>query len=282
MQAKAIMRWLRREARKVRGRRTLCAASLALLLVSLGCGTGADRAKGVEEDASQPEVVVLLHGLGRTDRSMRPLEKRLAEAGFEVHNLRYASTDKPPEALVEELGREVESCCTQAPAVHFVGHSLGGLIARAYVAEEAPANVGRVVMLAAPNRGSELVDEWGESALFRSALGPAAQQLGTDPESFPNRLPPPVVEIGVIAGTGSVNPIGSAVIPDEDDGMVSLASTRLEGMKDFLVVPTSHAFIMRSEEVGVQVVHFLRHGLFQGTKRQAAVSGKDTASSATP
>ncbi len=234
-------------------------AYLALFLVALpSCaGTAGDQAAG------QPEAVVLLHGLGRTDRSMRPMEKRLTEAGYQVHNLRYASTDKPPEALVEDLGREVEACCAKAAVVHFVGHSLGGLLVRAYLAKEPPPNVGRVVMLAPPNRGSEIVDALGESALFRSLLGPSARELGTDPESFPNRLPPPAVEIGVIAGTGSVNPIGSAVLPDEDDGMVSVASTRLEGMKDFLEVPSSHAFIMRSEEVCAQVAHFLRTGRFQ-------------------
>ncbi len=118
-------------------------------------------------------------------------------------------------------------------------------------------------MLAPPNRGSELVDALSDSQLFRSAMGPSAQQLGTGPESLPNRLPAPEVEVGVIAGTGSINPIGSAVIPDEDDGIVSVESTRLEGMKDFLLVSSSHAFIMRSDEVGRQVVHFLRHGAFE-------------------
>ncbi len=146
--------------------------------------------------------------------------------------------------------------------LHFVGHSLGGILIRAYLAEDSPDRVGRVVMLAPPNHGSELVDALGDSALFRWALGPSGQVLGTDRNSLPNRLPPPAVEVGVIAGTGSVNPIGSLVIPREDDGTVSVSSTRLEGMTDFLVVPSSHAFIMQSEKVAAQVVHFLRHGRF--------------------
>ena len=234
-------------------------AFLALLLV-FAAVAGASPGNSI---ASQPEAVILLHGLGRTDRSMRPLEKRLSESGFRVHNFRYASTDQAPEALVDDLGRQVESCCTEAPALHFVGHSLGGILIRAYLAEGLPPNVGRVVMLAPPNHGSEIVDALRESAAFRWALGPSARQLGTDPESLPNRLPPPAVELGVIAGTGTVNPIGSIIVPDEDDGMVSLASTKLEGMTDFLVVPVSHAFIMRSDEVGVQVLHFLREGRFR-------------------
>ncbi|MFQ5351489.1 MAG: esterase/lipase family protein [Candidatus Binatia bacterium] len=213
--------------------------------------------------ASQAEAVILLHGLGRTDRSMRPLEKRLTNSGFQVYNFRYRSTDKTPEAVVDDLSAQVEACCTEVPSLHFVGHSLGGILIRAYLAKEPPSNIGRVVMLAPPNHGSELVDALSGWALFRWALGPTAQQLGTGMDSLPNRLPPPAVEVGVVAGTSSVNPIGSFVIPDEDDGMVSVASTKLEGMSDFLVVPSSHAFIMRGEEVSVQVVHFLRTGRFR-------------------
>ena len=209
------------------------------------------------------EAVVLLHGLGRSDRSMRPLETYVGKAGYRVYNFPYDSTEKAPEFLVDELAGRVNECCAKAPALHFVGHSLGGILVRAYLAENKPSNARRVVMLAPPNRGSELVDRFGDSSIFRWAMGPSALQLGTGADSLPNRLPAPNVEIGVIAATGSVNPIGSVLIPNEDDGMVSLESTKLEGMADFLVVSSSHAFIMRSDEVGQQVVHFLRNGHFQ-------------------
>lgn len=234
----------------------------AALLFAL---TGLGPAGGNADVPRQPEVVVLLHGLGRTDRSMRPLEKYLSRSGFEVANLRYASTEKAPDALVDDLRESVAACCPEAPTLHFVGHSLGGILIRAYLAEDAPnlvGRVGRVVMLAPPNHGSELVDSLGDSSLFRWALGPSALELGTDRNSLPNRLPPPSFEVGVIAGTGSVNPIGSALIPRDDDGTVSVSSARLDGMTDFLVVPSSHSFIMHSEKVAAQVVQFLRHGRF--------------------
>ena len=215
-------------------------------------------------DSEQPmEAVILLHGLARSDRSMRPLEKHLTQAGYQVYNFPYDSTEQSPETLVDQLSRRIDVCCTKAPALHFVGHSLGGILIRAYLAENTPSNVGRVVMLAPPNRGSEIIDTFGDSAVFQWAMGPSALQLGTDAKSLPNRLPAPDVELGVIAATGSVNPIGSILIPNEDDGMVSLESTKVNGMTDFLVVSSSHAFIMRSEEVGIQVVHFLRSGRFQ-------------------
>jgi pimeloyl-ACP methyl ester carboxylesterase len=212
---------------------------------------------------SEGEMVVLLHGLGRTDRSMRSLEARLTTAGFGVANLRYPSTELGPDALVALLDEQIEACCRSATRLHFVSHSLGGILVRAYLAKQRPPNLGRVVMLAPPNHGSELVDALGGSRLFESAFGPTATELGTDPESLPNRLPPPDFELGVIAGTARINPLGTALVPGTSDGTVSVESTKLPGMTDFVTVPASHTFIMRSEAAAQQVVCFLREGRFQ-------------------
>ena len=133
--------------------------------------------------------------------------------------------------------------------------------------ERRPENLGRVVMLAPPNRGSELVDLLGGSELFEWIYGPTATQLGTDPESLPNRLPPPDYALGVIAGSGSVNPAGSLLIEGESDGTVAVEHTKVEGMRDFLVVPHSHTFIMRGEDVAEQVIAFLRTGRFRHETR---------------
>lgn len=238
-------------------------SATAALWLALSLVAAPPAARAGEAVDRPSETVILLHGLVRTDRSMRPLEERLGEAGFRVHNVRYDSTGEDPEALVADLREQLDACCAGDPVVHFVGHSLGGILARAYIAKEQPHNVGRVVMLAPPNHGSELVDTFGETHWFGWILGPTARQLGTDPDSLPNRLPAPTYEVGVIAGTDTVNPVGSLILPDEDDGMVTLESTKLDGMTDFLVVPSSHAFIMRSSVVADQVVHFLREGHFE-------------------
>jgi pimeloyl-ACP methyl ester carboxylesterase len=235
--------------------------ALALLLLCTALASGGSGA-GAEPAAPPREAVVLLHGLFRSDRAMRPLARRLAEEGFEVHNLRYESLARSPEELVAELHRAVSGCCTDAARVDFVAHSLGGVLVRAYLAEHPLPQLGRVVMLAPPNRGSELGDVVAGSRLLRAVLGPTAAQLGTGPASLPNRLPAPDFELGVVAGTRSLNPLGSWLLPEEDDGTVSVASTRCAGMTDFVALPVSHTFIVRSGEVARQVAHFLRYGRF--------------------
>jgi pimeloyl-ACP methyl ester carboxylesterase len=215
------------------------------------------------EAAPPQELVVLVHGFGRSDRAMRPLARRLEAAGYEVHALRYESTEKSPDALVTDLEQQLARCCASAERLHFVTHSLGGILLRAQLAERPPAALGRVVMLAPPNHGSELADWLSGSKALSALLGPTAGELGTGEQSLPNRLPPASFEVGVIAGTYSWNPLGSRMIPGEDDGTVSVVSARLEGMRDFLELPVSHTAILRSGEAADQTVLFLRTGHFR-------------------
>lgn len=210
-----------------------------------------------------PERVVLLHGLARTWRSMEPLAEHLRAAGFTVHNIDYPSRDQSADELVALIADELVECCSQGGGpLHFVTHSLGGILVRAYLSRYRPPNLGRVVLLAPPNQGSELVDALGENLVFQSILGPTATDLGTDAASFPNRIPTPDYELGIIAGRRSVNPIGSAIIPGPDDGAVSIESAKLQGATDFIVVDATHTFIMSSAAVAEQVVRFLRTGAF--------------------
>ena len=156
-----------------------------------------------------PARVVLLHGLGRGAYSMRPLAKTLRVAGYDVSNLEYDSRGRGPAELIADLSRKVAEYCgeKQAP-LHFVTHSLGGILVRGYLAEGRPVNLARVVLLAPPNQGSELVDAVGDVAAFEALLGPTAVELGTNSDSLPNRLGPADYEVGVIAGRQSINPIG--------------------------------------------------------------------------
>jgi pimeloyl-ACP methyl ester carboxylesterase len=213
-------------------------------------------ARGVED-------VVLLHGLGRTDRAMRPLESALTRAGYRVHNLAYPSLAEQPAQLVAIVQQQVDACCAHAEKLHFVTHSLGGLLVRAALAERPRANLGRVVMLAPPNNGSEYGDLAHEASASAAERVPAIAALGTDAESFAHALPPPSYEVGVIAGTRTVNPLDAALVQGESDGAVSVESARLAGMTDFLTVDATHSSIRRRADVHAQVIVFLREGRFQ-------------------
>jgi pimeloyl-ACP methyl ester carboxylesterase len=210
------------------------------------------------------DQVVLLHGLGRTEAAMLLLENQLAGAGFEVHNVGYPSISGTPEALVEAVAEEVDACCRDSNrTVHFVGHSLGGLLIRAYLERERPGNLGRVVLLGTPNGGSELADQ--NDGLAGSALemaGPTAALLGTGPDDFPASLPPPDYPVGVIAGTRDSG-ITNQWLPLPNDGMVSVASARLEGMTDFTELAVTHWGLRNDPETAHQTISFLKHGTFQ-------------------
>jgi len=117
-------------------------------------------------------------------------------------------------------------------------------------------------MLAPPNRGSEVVDYVKDFFAYKWIHGPPGQELGTNPESALNKLKPIDIEVGVIAGDKSLNPIFSALIPGPDDGRVSVERAKLEEMTDFLVVSSTHTYITKNPAVLIQVPYFLEHGKF--------------------
>jgi len=214
--------------------------------------------------SSNDECVVLLHGLNRSWRAMRPMAKALHEAGFTTANVDYPSQAGSVEQLAPlAVGQGLEECRNSgATRIHFVTHSLGGILLR-YENEHMPIpDLGRVVMLGPPNQGSEIIDKTRDWPGFGMMAGDAGAQLGTNDESVPSQLGPVDFELGVIAGTGTINVLASSMLPDPDDGKVSVASTQVEGMDDFLVVGNSHRYITRSDVVLRNTESFLRHGKF--------------------
>ena len=208
------------------------------------------------------EVVILLHGLIRTSASMEAMEDALLKEAYIVHNIDYPSRHFPIEQLAKEVREQVEAITESDDTVHFVTHSMGGILVRTIQKETPLENIGRVVMLSPPNQGSELADSLGDLSLYKWINGPAGDQLGTDPDGYINSLGPVDFELGVIAGDRSINWINSIIIPGKDDGKVSIERAKVEGMKDYKVIHATHPYIMKNNEAVTATIRFLKSGSF--------------------
>jgi triacylglycerol lipase len=215
--------------------------------------------------AQADDCVVLLHGLMRSSTSMNTMQRELDAEGYITANIDYPSRDH----TVEELaGIAVEDGLTACRAnedigrIHFVTHSLGGILLRQYLSVNEIPELGRVVMMGPPNQGSAAVDELEDVPGFDWLNGPAGRQLGKGEDSVPLALGPAEFELGVIAGNRTIDPITSSVLENPDDGRVSVEDTKLDGMADFVVVEHSHAFMMRMQRTIELTIEFLRTGSF--------------------
>jgi len=221
---------------------------------------------------ARSSCVVLLHGLARSDNSMKKLESRLLAAEFFPINVEYPSRDFPIEILAEKAIRPAIDKCPPETQINFVTHSLGGILVRQYLSEYDIPGMNRVVMLGPPNKGSEVVDILGDIPGFRFINGHAGFQLGTGELSLPNKLGRANFDVGIIAGTRSINWFLSLLIPSTDDGKVSIERTKLDGMNDHIVLPVTHPFMMQNERVIAQVIFYLKNGSF---RRDTSASESD-------
>ena len=213
-------------------------------------------------------TVVLLHGLARTSLSMMIPARHLRQAGHTVANLGYPSRSRD----LPTLARDVASRLPKGE-LDFVTHSMGGIVVRLLARDPLVApRIRRVVMLAPPNNGSPLVDQFGEWALFGLYNGPAGQALGTRPQDWPRRLGPVSFELGVVAGTRSPNPLAGAFLTAPHDGKVPVESTRVEGMSDHIVLPVTHTWMMNDTRVLDAVSVFLESGRFEPEDQAASRS----------
>ena len=214
--------------------------------------------------AQADDCVVLLHGLMRGPASMSKMQTELDEAGFFAVNIEYPSRDHSIEELADMAVPDGLVACREHDGIeriHFVTHSLGGILVRQFLSTNDIPELGRVVMLGPPNQGS-LADEMVNVPGFDWINGPAGKQLGKGEESVPLKLGPADFELGIIAGNRTIDPITSAVLPNPDDGRVSVEDTKLEGMTDFVVVEHSHAFMMRMQRTIDLTIAFLKNGTF--------------------
>jgi pimeloyl-ACP methyl ester carboxylesterase len=222
---------------------------------------GAEDLAAPDSNIVQRDTVVVLHGLGRNKSSMWLLADRIEAAGFSVERVGYKSLKDEPAEILANVRNTINACCAQRERpVHFVGHSLGGLLVRAYLADKPVKNLGRVVLIGSPSQGTPVVDSYQDHWWMKLA-GPTANALGTGNTSFPKSLPPPDYALGVIAGKVE-RVIDFPSIPGDDDGLVPVESTRVEGMKDFVVVKAGHAMLRYNELAAEQAIAFLKFGQF--------------------
>ena len=231
-----------------------CAASFAELV----------RMGTIPQPVGGPTVIVL-HGLGEGRSSMRPLVAHLRRSlRATVLSFGYASTHADIDAHGRALG-EVIAGLPRDATLSFVGHSLGNLVVRRWM-NGAPADdiarTERMVMLGPPNQGSQLARRIGGVELLAGLAHGAARDLVVDWERVSPRLAVPPCDFGIIAG-GKGDAAGfSPLLDGDDDAIVSVAETRLEGADDFLVVPVHHAAMMRHPEVQRATGSFLEAGRF--------------------
>lgn len=195
------------------------------------------------------DYVVLLHGLGRSSFSMQSLGVQLSQEGYKVVNINYSSKKTVEDLVNTEIKNIILNKCTdENKKINFVTHSMGGIIVRYLLQDDDIKNVGRIVMLAPPNQGSDLASKFSSNKIIRYLLGPALAELVNIEDGFINTLIPLDNEIGIIAG--------------KYDKKVSLVESQLPEMKDFIIVPKTHTWIMHSEQVINLVINFLLKGNF--------------------
>lgn len=213
------------------------------------------------------QSIILLHGFGGHPLQTALLARRLCASGYDVANLGYPSWRWPIARILDHLHQRIASTTPEAPAVHFVGHSMAGLLLRAYLARHRPPRLGRVVMLGTPHGGSELADLCYRLHLDRPILNQAGALLRTqrDPaiQALFGKIDYP---LGIIAGdrpmTGA---LPALLFRAPNDGKVSVAATHCPGQSDHMVMPVAHTAMIYSRPVADQVAHFLRDGRFPRT-----------------
>lgn len=204
-------------------------------------------------------AVVFLHGIVRSSKSFGPMYAKVRQAGFHVVPFDYPSTQVTIADSAEFLHQTISSM-PDLEEINFVVHSMGGLVVRSYLAKHDDPRFQRMVMIGVPNLGARMADLLRSNPLFKAIMGPAGQQLGSDPMGFIAGLPTPEFEFAVIAG-GRQNDQGyNPLVDGDDDGTVSVESTRLPGASDFAVTAGLHSFLMMQQDVIDMTLCFLQTG----------------------
>lgn len=209
-------------------------------------------------------LLILVHGLNKSSKVLKGLEKFAGQQGLAVLNIDYPSTKFPIECLIDIVDSQITTRLQQEYSnVSFVGFSMGGLIIRAYLHKYKIPNLGKVVLVGAPNKGSEVADFLKTNKLYQKLYGPAGQQLTTNQEEFSEIFGEVYYECGIIAGSLPLDPCFVFMRGKQNDGKVTVESTKIVGMQDHIIVKVPHWYQSRSKKIWFNILHFLKHSSFQ-------------------
>ena len=213
--------------------------------------------------AALADCVIFLHGYSRSATSFSIMSQVFSQKGYQTVKIGYASLeDQIPTLAKTAIPEAIKQCEGDNNKIHFVTHSLGGILLRKHLADHEVLRLGRSVMLGSPNQGAKIVDKLEGFEVFNKLSGPALKSLRTGTRGAPANLPPVTFELGVIAGTRSLNPVGSLLIDGPSDGAVSVETTKVKGMKDHIILPVTHTLMMNNPMVISQTIRFIEGGKF--------------------
>jgi triacylglycerol lipase len=214
--------------------------------------------------SNDQDQIILLHGMYRNADAMKPLEDFFRIKGYKVTSISYPSTKHDIETLVRDyLHPAVQTAQRKGTQkIHFVTHSMGGILVRYYLKNYPLEDLGKVVMIAPPNQSTELAELFADSSWIDTNTGPAKIQLSAQQDSWVNQLGPVNFAVGIIAGNYNSNLLTAWLLPGDDDGVVSVESTKLKNMKDFMIVPEKHFRLRGNQTVLQQTAYFLKHSRF--------------------
>ena len=247
---------------------------MTVLLVAICLPASAMASMGLAKEDVQTtnETVVILHGIGHSKWNMFVTEQALKHQGYKTLAISYPSLDHDIGTLAGLVHEKLtlSQIWQQSTKVHFVTHSMGGLVTRRYLEDykdKIPQEkLGRAVMMAPPHGGSEVADLLENLAPYKWVFGPAGQELTTETQS--KNTIKPYYDVGIIAGSkGWPYFVADIVLPDAHDGRVAVEKTKWDGMTDHITMNATHSFISWKPNVHKQIVNFLQEGSFINEKQ---------------
>lgn len=219
------------------------------------------------------KAVIVVHGIIRSSKSFSKLKEKLEKENYLVFGFDYPSTRVSIPESAEYLKKSILSL-NGVEEINFVVHSLGGLVVRSYLSKHQDKRIKRMVMMGVPNKGARMADKLQNNFLYEAIYGPAGQQMISGNKSFIATLPIPKFEFAIIAGARGNEKGFNPLVPGDDDGTVSVESTRLPGARDFITVKCAHSFLMNHTDVIDHTVRFLKHGRLRKEDKREPIPEK--------